>query len=714
MSQKKRQPIKVRGASIKHQSGQTMVFALVFIVVILIGVLILFNTGQLTRHKMEVQNAADAAAYSAAILTARELNFMAYTNRAMVANQVTLGQFAAFKSWGNKYALARTGLPKVSGYLQLQTTLLILGPPYAALANTAIKTYFRALATAAHVGNTAIAGVIDGLFGTFANIYIPSLQLLYAGHQQMLRLATLGAQFETVRKIIDDNAKGATLSNFGAVAAILSAAAQNAPGPFSFTKMGFGGDEKKRFAALVNDSRYKHEATGVCGDAVGVTRQVGWTRSRCRQLGISLDFGPLSFGIPFIAPPIVWLDLVVSNSGFMGYDNIKGGTELRFIDENDPKFGWSSMDTVQGMFGFQLSIEVCPSIPWLGDPPLKQITCFDLPIPYLGAGVPPFPPLSFGGTAYENSEGRGRGQTLGDRSPSPNWNQGTYGKVWDETPIAANETFNPLHSADDLVQNQTGLGKYRGLPFYMDVNKDLYPDGTNTAPTFLLGVRKNASDDVLESGDELDTLRTSDELNIGIDTGEIKATTRLAGGRAGFGNTQEGSPGSGTTRFIQCMAAEYRAKLVKSINEAASGGVGSCSTFPYNTQPFRGYCQDAVNGVISTVDIVNDEVDKFTNKLFSKINGLDRLLGDAIKTGAADKGGVFAIAAAEVYFKNPDGSDTKGSTFSPYWQVRLKPVDDAIRRWSVISQGLDLKSPSMLNSDIELQQRPLAAMAVNC
>jgi hypothetical protein len=41
---------------------------------------------------MELQNAADGVAYSVAIPEARDLNFMAYTNRAMVANEVAIGQ----------------------------------------------------------------------------------------------------------------------------------------------------------------------------------------------------------------------------------------------------------------------------------------------------------------------------------------------------------------------------------------------------------------------------------------------------------------------------------------------------------------------------------------------------------------------------------------------------------------------------------------------
>jgi hypothetical protein len=80
-------------------AGQAMVFTLVFAAVLGIVVLLLFNSGMLANAKTRVQNAADAGAYSAALLQARDHNFSAYTNRAMVANQVAVAQFVSLKSY---------------------------------------------------------------------------------------------------------------------------------------------------------------------------------------------------------------------------------------------------------------------------------------------------------------------------------------------------------------------------------------------------------------------------------------------------------------------------------------------------------------------------------------------------------------------------------------------------------------------------------------
>jgi hypothetical protein len=59
----------------------------------------MFNNGQRVTEKSLVTNAADAAAYSGAVWTARHLNFMAYTNRAMIANHVAVGHFVSYVSW---------------------------------------------------------------------------------------------------------------------------------------------------------------------------------------------------------------------------------------------------------------------------------------------------------------------------------------------------------------------------------------------------------------------------------------------------------------------------------------------------------------------------------------------------------------------------------------------------------------------------------------
>ncbi|MFJ2986283.1 pilus assembly protein TadG-related protein [Collimonas sp. NPDC087041] len=81
------------------QSGQTLVLFLGFAAALVGALLIAFNSGQTTNAKMRAMNAADAAAYSGAVWQARTLNFQAYTNRAMVANEVAIAQSVSLRSW---------------------------------------------------------------------------------------------------------------------------------------------------------------------------------------------------------------------------------------------------------------------------------------------------------------------------------------------------------------------------------------------------------------------------------------------------------------------------------------------------------------------------------------------------------------------------------------------------------------------------------------
>jgi hypothetical protein len=60
---------------------------------------LVYNVGQVANQKEQTINAADAAALSGALVEARMLNFEAYTNRAMVANEVTVAQLVSLDSW---------------------------------------------------------------------------------------------------------------------------------------------------------------------------------------------------------------------------------------------------------------------------------------------------------------------------------------------------------------------------------------------------------------------------------------------------------------------------------------------------------------------------------------------------------------------------------------------------------------------------------------
>ncbi len=601
--------MKTKPQQLKYQSGQTMVFALVFIVVILIGLIILFNTGQLTRQKMEVQNAADAAAYSSAILAARQLNYMAYTNRAMLANQVSLGQLVAFESWGRKYELAAQR--NAFGYWQL---MVQLAPIYAintaagSTVNRFLSAMFQYSAKLLNTANQNISRPFNRVLAPLMQHYVNGLQKIYSAHQKVSSVFTFGAQVEMIPGIIKDNAKDAELSNFGALATLLALTENNVIQKNKrFLKVNKDAGSKRRFAAFVNDSRD------------------GWTRDRQRQFG--LDFGRTT------KIPLGLINITVRTDGFLGFGDIHGGTELRFLGDED-EYNWSSMDTLEGEanFGVNMKMEIC--LPeWLGG------GCRSF-----SYGFPPIGPrnLNFAGASAEWNMKNG---ALLKRKLKQ-WKQAPYGKSWDRTP----------ESATSAVMKGYNKSKryFSGMPEFVDINEEKYP-GIITAPTFIVSVRKNG-----------DKLRTSDELD-NLASGQLAVTTRLAGGREEHGQTTEGDPANILRNKINGIIDAYRDMVTEAVQ--TPGDLGE--------------------------ELIQQQVKKFEEAIKSKVDELQKIINSSLPNNAADKGGVFAIAAAEVYFKNPDekAEAVKASTFSPYWQVRLKPVDPAILKWSAITQGLNIDAP---------------------
>lgn len=98
------------------QHGQALPLALVLLVAVAAIVFFMFNSGQLVQEKIRLTNTADAVAYSAGVFEARVLNYDAYTNRAIIANEIAIGQAVALASWA-KYA--GTAADNIAPYMYL-------------------------------------------------------------------------------------------------------------------------------------------------------------------------------------------------------------------------------------------------------------------------------------------------------------------------------------------------------------------------------------------------------------------------------------------------------------------------------------------------------------------------------------------------------------------------------------------------------------------
>lgn len=96
--------------------------------IVMIGsvvILMVFNSGRAVNEKARLVNAADAATYSAGIEIARQLNFIAYTNRAMMANQIAAGHFTSFMSEADYAIKGINSIPILGPLLSLITTPIL-------------------------------------------------------------------------------------------------------------------------------------------------------------------------------------------------------------------------------------------------------------------------------------------------------------------------------------------------------------------------------------------------------------------------------------------------------------------------------------------------------------------------------------------------------------------------------------------------------------
>lgn len=85
--------------SLARQRGQALIYGIFVLMGALAATFYVFNTGQLASEKTKLVNTADAVAYSAGVMHARALNFSAYTNRALIANETTIAQMVSISSW---------------------------------------------------------------------------------------------------------------------------------------------------------------------------------------------------------------------------------------------------------------------------------------------------------------------------------------------------------------------------------------------------------------------------------------------------------------------------------------------------------------------------------------------------------------------------------------------------------------------------------------
>ncbi len=200
------------------EDGQALVFAVIVLLSVLAGGLVLYNSGRLVLTKMHLQNTAESTAYSGAVLVARDYNFSAYANRAIVANQVAIAQMVGLRSWARYYCLTyndQCGNQQSGNDLPSQIQGVVNRSEVRSIYGLWLS-YYKGLSQATFQANRAsdgaiadIANTLTGLLGKgaigFHDAVLGDLAAGAAGQGLLARVMTANdprAQISTAGKIL--------------------------------------------------------------------------------------------------------------------------------------------------------------------------------------------------------------------------------------------------------------------------------------------------------------------------------------------------------------------------------------------------------------------------------------------------------------------------------------------------------------------------------
>jgi hypothetical protein len=333
----------------KQQFGQAMVFVVLFLGIVTLSLVFLYKAGKITSEKMQLQNAADAAAYSVSLTEARDLNFMAYTNRAMVANEVAIGQLVGMASWATHWE-------SFGSYLLAYHRLFISPLVSAASLGTATAPVETVFQTVARVGFQVPGKFFFKVFKVIGNIgatVLHTINKVYGAIQTGYHYASILYGISAYIDVVDGNAPNAKISDFGMMALIAHTLTYTdiIPGYDSFIQTYKPTDAEmaegfERFAAVVNGSRDEF------------SRHRGWTLPLeiPPVFPINLDYtGPDRFEIN-IGIGDLFLELLFQ---FELDLEREGASELRYVGDTatGTQFNWSAADTTELALTFAFEIE---------------------------------------------------------------------------------------------------------------------------------------------------------------------------------------------------------------------------------------------------------------------------------------------------------------------------------------------------------------------
>ena len=647
-----------------------MVLIVLMLPVVLVAGYMVFASAKLTSAKMEVQNAADAAAFSVSTLEARDLNFMAYTNRAMVANDIGIAQLVGLMSWADSLASVRGQLNTIN-----RNTCPRLGFPGSLVCSTffgALETYYGVLGRGAKtvlrtIGRLGVSGinlVNQRVYGNaqFAyhgvTVYLLSTNLLGGGLGGALANVTPGEE-PIVLKAIADNAPGARLSPVGTIALaghLLYYAGDFFPGllgrinetPFlkTYNPTSTAPEDTEgfqAFAAIQRESRDEFLQSRGNAFPGGPGRATSREQEAIRQ-PLDCPFpspfdvipcGRLVFPVGFdFGQPVgrIGFDLVLSID--FGIEFGTGGSELRYRrNAAGNQFYHSAIDRSRA----SVDIGAYALIP--------------IPAPLNVAGCPLvlFNPLIF----FDRQ---------GDCILAP------------AAPLV-NEFFLAFGMAQDGGRRPRYNIRRRQLftSGRADFDRDFYNGSANDFPN---GPFFGSEDNLPIQGVGVNIFPQPAPPGERYTDGEVKLT-RYDGLPK---HTNVTNPVETPEEAIGFKAPFYLVGVVKTINPEQEGLLGTISS-RYATVGPPGYVNEPDRPEFGRLANAEGDVGP---QLLDRSTDLE---------GAANQ--VAAIAKSEVYFARPtssrffarsDGRTEFGNAFSPYWQARLVKTSDLDRSLGLLGQ----------------------------
>lgn len=461
-------------------------FVLLTLAVVLLGGLLLFNSGVAVSEKMRLQNAADATAYSVSQLEARDLNFTAYLNRAMVAHEVAIAQMIGLASWS-------AYLSTVPDYLEFYLRPVIDALVAASLGILSpLTAIFTTIINTARTVTRAIRRVMGRIAGLVTGV-LSGMNFAYSAAQLGMHTATLVMSIGTIDRLVKKNAPGAKVSDFGIFALAGHMATHYAISPLGFVRSYRQNSTSpsqqagmQRFAATVQESRDPFSERRE-GSPWNDTDDPGWTVPLFPPIHEELE-GPEVLGVTSF---LVRFDFELGIAR-------RGGTELRYRERRRRQlYNWTAADTLSLIMDLGLHIEIA------------EITFVDISTGEIG------PAFGVGGAMAAKA-----GQGPKARGMLPDVIGGTipgeaYGKAA-ENPIAWTAAPYLQYAVPRWWRSNNVGRRYPGLPRHNAV-----APGTNVlgfqSPRLIIGLVKEDEDVSFHEGRgqfRLDGAAADDELGV--------------------------------------------------------------------------------------------------------------------------------------------------------------------------------------------------------